>query len=259
MGSPLSGVLACLYLEFLEFQPFKHILPNDIQYFRYIDDILIIYSKEHNIFQIVQKLNQVERSINFTYQLEKNTFLLFLDNLLINNNKLEFKVYYKINNKNDYIHFYSNQSDKTKSGILIGFFLRAFRICSPYFSNKEFEYIHNFFSKLQYSESFTHRAKSKAMNIHKRTSHYMNKNKLNSNTNPKKRHIILSPNPTTTLIEKNLNHLCIKTTIRTKKKKKKTNKKTATIKQIIKNNSKITNSKSTKSASKIAINFTKEK
>ena len=46
---------------------------------------------------------------------------LFLDILLINN-KLEFKVYKKINYKNNFIYFYSNQSDKTKSGILIGFF-----------------------------------------------------------------------------------------------------------------------------------------
>ena len=133
MGSPLSGVLASLYLEFLESQPFKHILSNHIQYFRYIGHILIIYPKEHNIPQILQKLNQIEPSINFTYQLEKSNSLPFLENLVINNNnKLEFNVYHKINNKNDNIHFYSNQSDKTKSGILIGlFFLRAFRICSP--------------------------------------------------------------------------------------------------------------------------------
>ena len=100
MGFPLSGILACLYLEFLE--PFKHILPNDIQYFTYIDDILIIYPKEHNIPQIIQKLSQVEPSINFTSRLEKNDSLPFLNILLINNNnKLEFKVYHKINNKND--------------------------------------------------------------------------------------------------------------------------------------------------------------
>ena len=30
MGYPLSGFLACFNLEFLESQPFKHILPNDI-------------------------------------------------------------------------------------------------------------------------------------------------------------------------------------------------------------------------------------
>ena len=107
MGSSLRGVLACLYLEFLESESFKHILPNDIQYFSYINDILIINAKEHNIPQIVQKLNQVEPSINFTNKFEKNNSLPFLDILLINNNnKLEFKVYHKINNKNDLIHFY---------------------------------------------------------------------------------------------------------------------------------------------------------
>ena len=109
MGSSLSGVLVCLYLEFLESQTFKHILPNDIPYFKYINNILIVYPKEHNIPQIVQKLNQVEPSINFKYKLEKNNSLPLLDILLINNNnKLEFKVSHKINNKNDYIYFYSN-------------------------------------------------------------------------------------------------------------------------------------------------------
>ena len=80
-----------------------------------INDILIIYRKEHNIPSIAHKLNQVEPNINFTYQLEKNNSLSFLDVFLINNNnKLEFKVYHKINDKNDNIHFYSNQSNKTK-------------------------------------------------------------------------------------------------------------------------------------------------
>ena len=163
MESPLSGVLACLYQESLESQPFKHIPPNDIQYFRYIDDIFIIYFKEHNIPQIVQKLNQVEPSINFTYKLEKNNSLPFLNILLRNNNnELEFNVYHLINNKNDYIHFYSNYSDKTKSSILIGVFLSALWIFPPKFLNKEFEHIHYSFSKLQYRESFIHRTKSKA-------------------------------------------------------------------------------------------------
>ena len=115
MVSPISGVLTCHFLEFLESQHFKHILPNDIQYFRYSDDILIIYPKVHNIPSIVQKLNHVEPIINFTYELEKNNSLLFLDILLINsNNKLKFKVYHYVNNKNDNIHFYSNHSNKTK-------------------------------------------------------------------------------------------------------------------------------------------------
>ena len=38
------------------------------------------------LYQIVQKLNQVEPSTNFSYELEKSNSLLFLDILLINNN-----------------------------------------------------------------------------------------------------------------------------------------------------------------------------
>lgn len=45
MGSPLSGVLACLYLEFLESDTFKNILPPDSSCFRSIDDSLLIYSE----------------------------------------------------------------------------------------------------------------------------------------------------------------------------------------------------------------------
>ena len=106
MGSSLNGIIACLFLEFLESQPFKHLLPNDIHYFRYIDNLLIIYSKEHYIPFITHKLNQVEPRIISPYDLEKNNSLLFLDILLINNNnKLKFKVYHKINNKNVYIIF----------------------------------------------------------------------------------------------------------------------------------------------------------
>ena len=47
----------------------------------------------------------------------------------------------------------------------------------------------------------------------------MNKNKSSSNTNPIKRHI-LPQNLTSTLIEKNLNHLGIKTTTHTTKNNK---------------------------------------
>ena len=54
MGSPLSGILACLFLEFLESEPFKYILPKDIHFFRYTDDILIIYPNKYNIETIAK-------------------------------------------------------------------------------------------------------------------------------------------------------------------------------------------------------------
>ena len=134
----------------------------------------------------MQKLNQVELSFNFSYELKKNNSLPFQDILLINNNnKLEFK----IDNQNDHIHFYSSTAIKQKAAFLIGFFLRAIRICSPKYLNEEFEHIHNSFSKLQYPNLSLTVPKQKPListNTHPTISI---KNKPYSNTNSIKRHI----------------------------------------------------------------------
>ena len=160
MGSPLCGVLACLFLEFLESGPFQYILPNNSNFFRYIDDMLFIYPKNCNLSYIIDKLNDVEPSIKFTHELEQNHTLPFLDTLIINNNNiLEFEVYHKNTNKNDYIHFYSHQNNKIKSGIIIGFFLRALRICYKKYLEEEFNIIEKSFLKLQYPLNFINRAK----------------------------------------------------------------------------------------------------
>ena len=87
MGSPLSGVLACIYLEFLESGPFKYIIPNTTHYFRYIDDILLIYPQDLDLHSITDRLNNVEPSIKFTYELEYNSTQPFLDILLFRNIK----------------------------------------------------------------------------------------------------------------------------------------------------------------------------
>ena len=122
MGSPLSGVLACIYLEFLESGPFKYIIPNTAHYFSYIDDILLIYAQDLDLYRITDRLNNVEPFIKFTYELEYNSTQPFLDILLIRNiNKLEFKVYCKTTCKNGHIHFYSHHNNNTKRGIIIGF------------------------------------------------------------------------------------------------------------------------------------------
>ena len=159
MGSALSGFLACIYLEFLESVPFKYILPNTAHYFRYINDILLIYLQDLDLHSIIDSLDNVEPSIKCTYELEYNSTLTFLDILLIRNiNKLEFKVYRKPTCKNDHIHFYSHHNNNTKRGII-----RALRICSSNYLNNEFIHIENPLLNLQYPKSFIHFAKSKAL------------------------------------------------------------------------------------------------
>ena len=94
MGNPLSGVLACLFLEFLVSGPFKYRLPSNTTYFRYIDDILIFLFQNIKIEEIAKKLNNVEPTIKFKYEKESNNTIPFLDILIINSqNGLTFKIF----------------------------------------------------------------------------------------------------------------------------------------------------------------------
>ena len=58
MGNPLSGILACLFLLFLESRTFKQRLQINTTYFRYIDDILIFLPKNIKIVENLRKTKQ---------------------------------------------------------------------------------------------------------------------------------------------------------------------------------------------------------
>ena len=197
MGSPLSGALACIYLEFLEAGPFQAIIPKDAHLFRYIDDALLIYPTHADIETIVTKLNNIEPSISFTYVCESNQTLPYLDiNLHRTENSLERSVYRKTTNKYDHLHYYSHHNNKIKSGIIIGFYLRALRICTPQHLKNEEEHLEKSFRTLHYPTHFINQARKKAHRIHRKTE------KKHTDT---RRRIILPTTNTTTIISENLN------------------------------------------------------
>ena len=166
MGSPLSGALACLYLETLEAGPFQEILPKNSIYLRYIDDTLLICPTRTNIETLTERLNNVDETIQFTFEEEHDGSLPFLDTKIHRtNNGLLFDVYRKPTYKNDLIHYYSHHDNNIKMGMIIGFQLRAIRICSPQYLEKEQQNILNCFSSLKYPKTFIQKAKEKATKI----------------------------------------------------------------------------------------------
>ena len=54
----------------------QYSLLNDIHFFRYIVDILIIYPKKYNIETIPNEVNNIEPTIKLTHELEKNNSFL---------------------------------------------------------------------------------------------------------------------------------------------------------------------------------------
>nr|XP_053633351.1 uncharacterized protein LOC128689237 [Cherax quadricarinatus] len=83
----------------------------------------------------------------------------------IPDHELRFKVYRKPTNQNDLLHFYSHHDTKTKRGVIIGFFLRALRICSNEFLEEECTIIEQVFSKLHYPRHFIRDCRRRALNI----------------------------------------------------------------------------------------------
>ena len=68
----------------------------------------------------MDRLINIKLTIDFTYELENE----ILGILLINDNKLEYKVHHKSTNKNDQIYFDSHNT-KIKRRITIEFYLRT--------------------------------------------------------------------------------------------------------------------------------------
>jgi len=112
MGSPISGVLAEIYLQYLEETYIKHCLENkEITYYkRYVDDILIIFDQnkidEHTLCNF---MNNVDEHLEFKMSTEENSVTNYLD-LSINRNasNIDLCIYRKPTYIDITIHFSSN-------------------------------------------------------------------------------------------------------------------------------------------------------
>ena len=163
MGNPLSPVLSNLYMELFEKKILNRILPRNVVWFRYVDDIICIWPNnlDENVF--LMSLNDLVPSIKFTMELEQNSSLPFLDVLIHRvDRKFKFSIYRKPTNIQAYVHYYSAHSRKVKLSIFSSMFLRALRICSPEYLDEEIEYIMGIGAKLKYPQDMLQTSLKKA-------------------------------------------------------------------------------------------------
>ena len=198
MGNPISCAIACLYLELLESGPFQYILPKNSHYYRYIDDALFIYPQNTNLPDLIRRLNDIEPTINFTNEKELNNCLPYLDIMIHRSTPhLSFEVFRKPTYKNDLINFHSQHSNHVKTGMIIGSYLRALRICSDEYLSKEESFILESFKNLKYPQHFILHARKKAYTIFK--------SNRTPNTNPNPRPVFLPSNSiTNTLVSQSI-------------------------------------------------------
>jgi hypothetical protein len=98
MGAPTS-ILAETYIQYMEHTQIYPILIKQliIAYFRYVDDILIIYDQNKtNIDHTIKEFNKLQSTINFTTEKEERESINFLDLVIHRNGKnSEIAIYQK--------------------------------------------------------------------------------------------------------------------------------------------------------------------
>ncbi|XP_069998530.1 uncharacterized protein [Penaeus vannamei] len=110
MGSPLSAVLACLFMGTLERDHYRDIIGRHSTWLRYVDDVLVIVPRRSCSHHTMTRLNSVREKIQFTVE-EIDQKLPFLDTLIYRGDDgLLCSVYRKPTNKDDYIHSFPAHS-----------------------------------------------------------------------------------------------------------------------------------------------------
>ena len=130
MGSPLGPVLAGIFMVDLETKVLPKLRTSMTAWKRYVDDT-IAYIKEKDIDKVLKAINDHHDNIKFTYELESDNELSFLDVKIRRfGNNIQTSVYRKPTNTDLYLHWNSFAPNTWKKGTLRTLILRAHTICS---------------------------------------------------------------------------------------------------------------------------------
>ena len=159
MGSPLSPVIANLYMERLEENALQTapLLPR--LWLRYVDDAFVICPHGQDELQRFHKhLNGQHPNIKFTIEHEKENKLAFLDILVTRSEtRLCTGVYCKPTHTDRYIPFHSHHHRKTITGVLRCMYNRAHRICDSTSRKPELQHLQSVFQANGFPEDVVKR------------------------------------------------------------------------------------------------------
>ena len=129
-GSPLGLVIAGIFMVELE----KSLIPNLMEHMspwkRYVDDTIAVI-KLSSIEHVLSILNSFHQNIEFTYELEQNGKINFLDVMLIRtNDTLQTVIYRKSTHNGVYLHWNLFAPRTRKRGTLRTILMQAYKICS---------------------------------------------------------------------------------------------------------------------------------
>ena len=153
MGSPVSPIVANLYMEYLE-QKALSTAPNPPKFWgRYVDDTFVIH-KEANKQSFLQHINSVDPAIRFTVEDNKEDGSIpFLDTIVKPeaDGSLSITVYRKPTHTDQYLQWDSHHHLSAKFSVIQTLSHRASRVCSnPELLQKEKQHLRKALTKCNY-------------------------------------------------------------------------------------------------------------
>ena len=126
MGSPVSAVVANLYMEFFEGLALNAAPARPRIWKRYVDDTFSVMKKS-DVDGLLNHLNSVRPSIKFTMELEEDESIPFLDTRVTRKveGKLDITVYRKPTHTDRYLYFRSHHPTHVKKGLVRCLYDRA--------------------------------------------------------------------------------------------------------------------------------------
>ena len=128
MGSPLGPLFANYYMAYLENTIFNTVLDKPNLYCRYVDDIFIQIDSIDQLDKIKQEFEN-NSVLKFTYELNINNRLPFLDTLIdTSNNNFHTTVYHKPTDHGHCLNANSECTDKYKNSVIFNYLHRAYKV-----------------------------------------------------------------------------------------------------------------------------------
>ena len=159
MGSPVSPVIANIYMEYFESLAIPSSPPLIKWWFRYVDDVHGATRKDQ-VNKPQEHLNFIDPHIKLTIELPGTDGLPFLDTLTKpTSNSIESTVYGKPSHKDRYLDYNSNHPISAKLSVIHTPIHRAKQVCSTSeFLAKEMDHLCKVLQDNQYQQSSFNRA-----------------------------------------------------------------------------------------------------
>ena len=160
MGSPLGPTLANIFLCHWE-EIWIQKCPKQFKpeyYNRFMDDTFLLFSSENHVKKFHKYINTRHKNMTFTFEVEKNNSLAFLDVLVTRDVTFVTSLYRKPTFSGLYSNFESFMPDSYKKGLIFTLLHRAFVLCCNWNTfHTEVCFLKDIFKKNLFPESFTDR------------------------------------------------------------------------------------------------------